>query len=79
MNHMLKSTFKISFLLVAIISLSSCVNKEPQEQAATTTTSKPNPNIIIFYVDDLGFGDVSPYGAKNITTPNVDALANNGL
>lgn len=30
-------------------------------------------------MDDLGFGDVSSYGAKELKTPNIDFLANNGV
>ncbi|WP_207515334.1 sulfatase family protein [Longitalea luteola] len=37
------------------------------------------PNIIMIYVDDLGYGDVSCYGATQVKTPNVDRLAQNGL
>ena len=37
------------------------------------------PNVVFIYVDDLGYGDVSCYGATRIKTPNVDALAKNGL
>jgi len=37
------------------------------------------PNIIIIYLDDLGYGDISCYGATKINTPNIDALANNGV
>lgn len=37
------------------------------------------PNIIIIYVDDLGYGDVSCYGATRVQTPNVDRLAEKGL
>ncbi|MFY0627077.1 MAG: arylsulfatase [Reichenbachiella sp.] len=37
------------------------------------------PNIVIFYVDDLGYADVSCYGAKGVSTPNVDRMAENGL
>ncbi|MFA6086558.1 arylsulfatase [Mucilaginibacter sp.] len=37
------------------------------------------PNIIIVYIDDLGYGDVGCYGAKGVKTPNVDFLAKNGL
>lgn len=36
------------------------------------------PNVVIFYVDDLGYADLSAYGAKGVSTPNVDALANKG-
>ncbi len=38
-----------------------------------------NPNIIIMYADDLGFGDVGCYGATSIPTPNIDRLASRGL
>ncbi|WP_344976540.1 arylsulfatase [Compostibacter hankyongensis] len=37
------------------------------------------PNIIIIYVDDLGYGDVGCYGAGGVSTPNVDLLASKGL
>jgi arylsulfatase A-like enzyme len=40
---------------------------------------KTKPNIIIIYLDDLGYGDLSCYGATQINTPNIDALANNGV
>lgn len=36
------------------------------------------PNVILIYVDDLGYGDLSSYGAKEIQTPNVDRLAETG-
>ncbi len=38
-----------------------------------------NPNIIILYADDLGYGDIGCYGAKDISTPNIDRLAEQGL
>jgi arylsulfatase A-like enzyme len=44
---------------------------------AQRTTAKPN--IVIIYIDDLGYGDVGCYGAKGVKTPNVDRLARNGL
>ena len=37
------------------------------------------PNIVIIYADDLGYGDVSCYGATNFKTPNIDRLAKEGL
>jgi len=36
------------------------------------------PNVILIYADDLGYGDLSCYGAKSIKTPNIDKLAKQG-
>ncbi|ACU05245.1 sulfatase family protein [Pedobacter heparinus] len=37
------------------------------------------PNVIFIYADDLGYGDLSCYGATKINTPNLDKLAKNGI
>lgn len=37
------------------------------------------PNIIVIMADDLGYGDVSCYGAKSIQTPAIDQLAKEGV
>ena len=37
------------------------------------------PNIVIFYADDLGYGDLSSYGASAVSTPNIDKLAAEGI
>src|SRR5215813_14822175 len=37
------------------------------------------PNILFIMADDLGYADVSCYGARDYTTPNVDRLALEGL
>jgi arylsulfatase A-like enzyme len=46
---------------------------------APKKNNKQKPNIILILVDDLGKEWSSSYGAKDITTPNIDALANNGI
>lgn len=37
------------------------------------------PNVVILYADDLGYGDLGCYGAQEISTPNVDRLAADGI
>ena len=37
------------------------------------------PNIIVILADDLGYGDISSFGAKDIATPHIDQLAEDGL
>lgn len=41
--------------------------------------AQQKPNVILIYADDLGYGDVSCYGATKIKTPNIDKLAAGGL
>ena len=43
-----------------------------------TAGAAPQPNIVVILVDDMGFSDLGCYGGE-IPTPNLDALAQNGL
>ena len=36
-------------------------------------------NIVLIYADDLGYGDVSCYGARDFETPNIDRIAAEGV
>ncbi|GAA4818096.1 sulfatase-like hydrolase/transferase [Litoribaculum gwangyangense] len=42
-------------------------------------SSQEKPNIIFILADDLGYGDLSCYGAKDIQTPNIDKLGKDGI
>jgi len=57
------------FLLILLGILSTCT--PPKESS--------RPNIIIFYADDLGYGDLSCYGATALNTINIDRLSNEGI
>ena len=37
------------------------------------------PNVVIIVADDLGYGDLSCYGAHRIQTPGMDRIANEGI
>nr|MDQ3349745.1 sulfatase-like hydrolase/transferase [Acidobacteriota bacterium] len=47
--------------------------------AASHAAAQSRPNVILIYADDLGYGDVSAYGARHLKTPNIDRLAREGL
>jgi arylsulfatase len=47
--------------------------------AADPRPAQSPPNIIIILADDLGYGDLGCYGAKQIRTPNIDRIAREGV
>ena len=42
-------------------------------------SNERKPNVIVILADDLGYGDLSCYGADDIATPNIDRMASEGL
>ncbi|HND53488.1 MAG TPA: sulfatase-like hydrolase/transferase, partial [Pirellulaceae bacterium] len=48
-----------------------------REQGAEKPAAGP-PNIVVILADDIGYGDLSCYGAKHVATPNLDRLAREG-
>ncbi|MEO8413637.1 MAG: arylsulfatase [Ginsengibacter sp.] len=57
------------FLTIVFLSIFSILQLHAQQK----------PNVLILYTDDLGYGDLSCYGARAISTPHIDWLAQNGL
>lgn len=47
--------------------------------SCSTSEEKPKPNIVLIFTDDLGWGDIGVNGQKLIKTPNIDALAKEGM
>ncbi|MEA1882408.1 MAG: arylsulfatase [Candidatus Marinimicrobia bacterium] len=62
-----KSTLISVIITIFTVTYYSCDNVETR------------PNIIYILADDLGYGELGAYGQKIIETPNIDALAQNGM
>ena len=62
--------------LVAGVSLPVSALAAPQPAQEQT---EKQPNIILIVADDLGYGDLSCYGAHRIQTPGMDRIANEGI
>lgn len=60
------------YFIIAAFLIISCTNRK------TTLNVQSRPNIIVIMADDLGFSDLGCYGGE-INTPNLDALAKNGV
>jgi arylsulfatase A len=46
---------------------------------ATVLAESVKPNIILIYMDDMGYGDIGPYGSTQNRTPNLDRMAKEGM
>ncbi|HAD61458.1 MAG TPA: arylsulfatase, partial [Planctomycetaceae bacterium] len=46
---------------------------------AVSVQATEHPNVIYILADDLGYGDLSCYGQTHFETPNIDALAKQGM
>lgn len=57
---------KITFLICSILLMANVLNAQRK------------PNILFVFIDDMGYGDLSCYGNKEVNTPNIDNLANEG-
>jgi len=63
---------KAAGLGAASFVLSGCL------ESLETTSTRERPNIVLIMADDMGFSDLGCYGGE-IETPNIDALAANGV
>ena len=61
---------KKSLLLLIPFLLAGCLQ--------TATLENKKPNVIIILADDQGWGDLSINGNTNLSTPNIDNLAQHG-
>jgi arylsulfatase A-like enzyme len=49
------------------------------QASVTVAQGQPRPNVVLIYIDDLGYGDVGCYGCEDIPTPHIDRLAAEGV
>jgi arylsulfatase A-like enzyme len=60
--------------VVFVIAVGLCFSSSLGQEAV-----RKKPNVVILFIDDLGFGDLGCFGNKRIPTPNIDSLARQGV
>jgi len=68
------------FLAILAMACAFWICRSGAASAQTTVPSTDlRPNIILILADDLGYGDLSAYGATDIDTPKIDSIAKEGI
>ena len=62
-----------------LASLAACNSATAETVQKNSTQDPKKPNVIVILADDLGYGVLKCYGAKNVETPHVDKLASEGI
>ena len=62
-----------------LASLAACNSATAETVQKNSPQAPQKPNVIVILADDLGYGDLKCYGAKNVETPHVDKLASEGI
>jgi len=70
-------TTRRSFLKT--ISVGAAALAVPGCAVARSSSAERKPNILMILADDLGYGDLSSYGATDLQTPNIDKLVASGI
>lgn len=52
---------------------------ELKVQADEGDKPRERPNIVLIFIDDLGYGDIGPFGGKQARTPHLDKMAAEGM
>jgi arylsulfatase A-like enzyme len=69
--------FKIKILLVSLAAI--FVASPVFLESAEGQNSPAKPNIVLIFIDDMGYGDIGPFGSKLNRTPQLDRMAREGM
>ncbi len=69
-----RSAARFSFAVAAILAI-ACVATLPLDANA----GERPPNFVVMFIDDMGYGDIGPFGSKKNSTPHLDRMAAEGM
>jgi arylsulfatase A-like enzyme len=66
-------------MALALLGIPLACKEKVEPESTSVTHQNLKPNIILILADDQGWGDLSISGNTNLATPNIDAIARNGI
>ena len=70
---------RIWFARLILVSIAFIGMEVKTSVAAPSDDESEQPNVVIFFIDDLGYTDLGCYGSKYYETPNIDSLAQRSI
>ena len=59
----------VAYVMIALCSISATARAERQGP----------PNVVVIFMDDMGYADIGPFGASGYQTPHLDRMAAEGI
>ncbi|MCF6358629.1 MAG: sulfatase-like hydrolase/transferase, partial [Draconibacterium sp.] len=63
-----------SLLILVVLLVTSCTHQTDKKAVVNK-----QPNFVVVFIDDMGYGDIGTQGATGWTTPNLDKMASEGM
>ncbi|WP_286272886.1 sulfatase family protein [Thalassotalea hakodatensis] len=73
------NSWKFVSIVAAVFSVLLPISYAKASDEIAVTEVQTKPNIIFIFADDLGYGDISSFGATDINTPNIDQIGEQGI
>ena len=69
----------VMYMALAILGIAFACKEKTKPESTSNTQRNQKPNIVLILADDQGWGDLGITGNTNLATPNIDAIAKNGV
>jgi arylsulfatase A-like enzyme len=69
----------VCLVIICCLLLAFFRTASAQANETEAAVERASPNVVVIFIDDMGYGDIGPFGAKDIETPNLNKMAAAGM